>query len=75
MNNDRLTVTLHENDIYTVCEETQGIVISDYAKELFSEEQCDEIKENLVKFLTVLSNWYVNINFTKKSPEFYNAVQ
>ena len=67
--NGRLTVTVHSTDIYTVDEEQQAIGISEQARELFGEKQCEKMQKDLVKFLEDLRGWYVNIRFTNKLPE------
>ena len=62
----RLTVTLHENDVYTVNEEEQTIGVSDQFKALFGTQSAKEAQDQLVAFLEDLTKkWQVSVTYSK----------
>ena len=67
--NHWMTVTLHENDAFTVTEDGTGITVSDQFNELFGQGLGCAIEEHLLSFMKELKRWNVDINYTKKLPE------
>ena len=65
----RTTVTIHENDVFTVDEKNQKIGVSDQFKALFGEDGAKTAQDQMIGFLKDLQGkWFVDINFSKELP-------
>ena len=63
---NRLQVTLHENDVFTVNDEEHTIAVSDQFKVMHGSEAAEEVQKKLIMFLDDLRHkWLVDVYFSK----------